>query len=333
MVGAVPIFCSCASIKSITYMTSNKAPIKVVAGIIRDPAGRVLLGQRRPDTHLAGLWEFPGGKVESGETSTEALQRELKEELGINILKTQPFICITHHYPEKSIELQAVEVQSWHGRIQSCEQQKLQWVKIIDLANEAMPAADIPVAKALQLPAQLRISPACKDLDTYLQCLNSDLARGCNFIQLRATNLSLAEQAEFIAKAYQINKRAKATIMVNFGADPGRYDNQLAGLHLKSTQLQRLQQRPIARHKLLSAACHNLDEIRLAEKVQVDFIVLSPLYATKTHPSASPLGEAGFRDLCKQTSLPIYALGGVQPQDLDKIRTFGAQGVAGISAF
>ncbi len=314
-------------------MSQNKLSIKVVAGIIRDPAGRVLLGQRLPGTHLAGLWEFPGGKIEAGESSAQALKRELKEELGIDISSQQAFICITHQYPEKTIQLQALEVHSWQGRIESCEQQNLQWVQVKDLASIKMPAADIPIVKAMQLPAQLRITPSCEDWQAYLQCLKSDLVKGNDFIQLRAANLSPSEQTQLLNSVACIKGRTAAKIIINFGTDPASYQNQLDGLHLKSAQLQQIQQRPIAANKLLSAACHNLEEVRQAEKIGVDFITLSPLYSTSSHPTTKVLGESAFQELCKQTNLPVYALGGVEQSDLAKIRTLGGQGVAGISAF
>lgn len=314
-------------------MSQTKSPIKVVAGIIRDQAGRVLLGQRLPGTHLAGLWEFPGGKIETGESSSQALKRELKEELGIKVTSQLPFICITHQYPEKTIELQVLEVRSWQGKVEGQEQQNLAWIEPQNLMNIDMPAADVPVVGAMQLPSMLRITPQCENWQEYLQCIKDDLQKDYDFIQLRADNLDHAEQSKLITAIADLKAQSKASIMLNFGIESASYTNHLDGLHLKSAQLLQLQQRPLSSDKLVSAACHNLKEIRQAEKIGVNFITLSPLYPTSSHPQKEPLGEGLFQKLCTQTNLPVYALGGVGPDKLERIRTLGGQGIAGISGF
>jgi len=89
--------------------------IDVAAGILRDERGRVLLMQRLPGKHLAGLWEFPGGKVEEGETVEQALVRELDEELGIELRACTPVISLPWHYPGKSVRLHALRVTDWAG--------------------------------------------------------------------------------------------------------------------------------------------------------------------------------------------------------------------------
>lgn len=131
-------------------MNQEKPTINVVAGIIRNPEGQILLGQRRPGTHLEGLWEFPGGKVEVNETLQQALKRELKEELGIQVLKTESLITVNHEYLEKIVHLHVLKVSSWKGQVQSLEQQALQWVNLENLSKIKMPEADIPVVTLLQ---------------------------------------------------------------------------------------------------------------------------------------------------------------------------------------
>ncbi|MBE9549642.1 MAG: 8-oxo-dGTP diphosphatase MutT [Proteobacteria bacterium] len=125
-------------------------PLIVVAGIIRNSKGQILLGQRRPGTHLEGLWEFPGGKVEANETLEQALKRELEEELGIQVSTSQPLITVEHQYPEKKVLLYVLEVSNWLGEVQSLEQQVLQWVNPENLSKIKMPEADIPVVRLLQ---------------------------------------------------------------------------------------------------------------------------------------------------------------------------------------
>ncbi len=132
------------------YMPPTIKPLIVVAGIIRNSKGQILLGQRRPGTHLEGLWEFPGGKVEANETLEQALKRELEEELGIQVSTSQPLITVEHQYPEKKVLLYVLEVSNWLGEVQSLEQQVLQWVNPENLSKIKMPEADIPVVRLLQ---------------------------------------------------------------------------------------------------------------------------------------------------------------------------------------
>ncbi len=105
------------------------ATTHVVAGILRDAQGRVLLAQRPAGKHLAGLWEFPGGKVEEGEAPVDALARELREEIGIVVESAQPLIGIPHAYPEKTILLDVWRVTRYSGTSHSHEGQRLAWVE------------------------------------------------------------------------------------------------------------------------------------------------------------------------------------------------------------
>ena len=104
------------------------------------------------------------------------------------------------------------------------------------------------------------------------------------------------------------------------------------GVHLRAAQLASLQARPWPRPRVVAASCHTLDDIRHAERLDCDFIVLGPVFETATHPGAAPIGWAGFTALREDTALPMYALGGLGAAQVEEARAHGAQGVAAIRA-
>lgn len=127
----------------------------VMAGILVDPAGRVLLAQRPSGKHLAGFWEFPGGKLESGETPLVALARELLEELGVRLLQAIPLIQVPWQYGDRALLLDAWRVTQWQGIPRSLEGQALQWLMPPEIAADTLTPADRPILQALLLTGQL----------------------------------------------------------------------------------------------------------------------------------------------------------------------------------
>src|SRR5471030_2763692 len=134
-------------------------PIHVVAGVLRDPHGNVLLTQRPAGKHLAGMWEFPGGKCEPNEAPQDALRRELREELGIEAGTLERLIAVPWHYREKSIFLDVYRVLDYAGQAHGRETQALRWVSMDEVTQVDMPAAARPVISALRLPRRYLITP------------------------------------------------------------------------------------------------------------------------------------------------------------------------------
>ena len=134
-------------------MSSTDTVFHVVAGILTDASGRVLLAQRAHGSHLAGLWEFPGGKIEAGESAETALRRELHEELAIEIAAAEPLISIPWHYPEKSIVLHALRVREFRGTPHGQQQQQLRWDLPENMTGIPLPPPDRPIVTALRLPS------------------------------------------------------------------------------------------------------------------------------------------------------------------------------------
>jgi 8-oxo-dGTP diphosphatase len=121
----------------------------VVAAALCDDAGRVLIAERPAGKHMAGRWEFPGGKVAPGESEEAALARELKEELGIEMVEAEPMMRLSHRYPDREIELSLWVVRRYRGDPQPLDGQRLKWVKRVQLEAEDILEADRPFVAAL----------------------------------------------------------------------------------------------------------------------------------------------------------------------------------------
>jgi 8-oxo-dGTP diphosphatase len=127
-------------------------PVHVAVGVIFDPQGRVLITRRAPQAHQGDLWEFPGGKVEAGESLVAALTRELREELGIAIGRTSALLEVHYDYGDKSVLLDVHVVWDYSGEARPLEAQPMAWVSPRELTLYAFPAANIPIVTALQGP-------------------------------------------------------------------------------------------------------------------------------------------------------------------------------------
>jgi len=123
--------------------------IRVVAAALYDAAGRVLIAERPPGKHMAGRWEFPGGKLGAGEGEAEALRRELAEELGVEVWAARPFMRLQHAYPDREVELSLWVVERWAGCAAPLDAQRLKWVAPAALHREDILEADRPFVAAL----------------------------------------------------------------------------------------------------------------------------------------------------------------------------------------
>ena len=123
--------------------------IRVVAGALFDAAGRILIADRPAGKHMAGRWEFPGGKIAPGEGDEQALQRELSEELGVEVLAARHFLTLTHGYPDRIVELSMWIVEQYRGEPRALDGQRLKWVAVERLLEEDILEADRPFIEAL----------------------------------------------------------------------------------------------------------------------------------------------------------------------------------------
>jgi 8-oxo-dGTP diphosphatase len=126
-----------------------KLHLLVVAAALYDGDGRVLIAERPAGKHMAGRWEFPGGKVNVGEVEAQALARELREELGIEVTSSRPYMRLTHSYDDRDVELSMWIVERYSGAPQGLDRQRLKWVQPARLLDEDILEADRPFVEAL----------------------------------------------------------------------------------------------------------------------------------------------------------------------------------------
>ncbi len=304
--------------------------IDVAVGVVKNRDGRILIALRDAALHQGGLWEFPGGKVEAGESVETALARELGEELGISIHSFTPLINIKHQYPDLSVRLHVFTVDSFSGEAQGCQGQPIEWVTPEELGRYAFPEANRPIIAAARLPACYAILDDNQP-GLLLANLRHLLAQGHKLIQARLKRIPKESLTNFLEQAYPLCRRHQTILLLNSAAaeiPPGLLD----GVHLTSQDLMSSQYRPEGA-AWLAASCHNLAELKQAEQIGADFAVLAPVLPTQTHPGAATLGWQGFAELVDQVNIPVYALGGMAKPDLARVKQLGGQGIAGISAF
>ena len=302
---------------------------EVVAGVIRDHRGRILLARRTEGRDLAGLWEFPGGKHEPDETPPAALARELREELGIEVEIGAPLIRVPQAYPHKRLSLDVYEISAWRGSVRGLEGQALAWVPPHKLVDYPMPPADVPVVAVLTQPDRYLVTPAPgADDDAWLAALDAALVDGVRRVQLRAPQCDPARWRALAALAVQRCRVAGAQVLVN--ADVALAQELGTGVHLRASQLGEFAQRPLAADVAVAASCHSIAELRAAQALGCDFAVVGSIKPTASHPGAVPLGWEGLAALRETVSLPIYAIGGLVPDDIAEARRHGAQGIAAI---
>jgi 8-oxo-dGTP diphosphatase len=312
------------------------AAIHVMAGVLMDADGRVLLAQRPPGKHLAGSWEFPGGKLEPGESAHDGLARELAEELGIAAEVADPLARIPWAYGEKRLLLDARLVRRWQGVPAALEHTALRWVDphTADLTDLA--PADRAILQALRLPHRYPITPADVPPEARAACagmLRDALMRGERLLQLRLPRWSVAQVRDLAAELLPLAREKGAHLLLNGDPEGARLLGPGAGVQLRAAQLGALAERPLPWSQPVGASCHDDRELALALALGADFATLSPVAVTATHPGAMPLGWATFGALAEAASLPVYALGGMGAGDEAQARALGGQGVSGIRGF
>jgi 8-oxo-dGTP diphosphatase len=300
--------------------------IDVAVAVIKREDGKVLFAERPPGKACAGEWEFPGGKVETGESVRQALDREIREELAISITQARPWITLSHQYPHASVLLHFFIVSGWTGREHGEEGQRLSWQNLSDLTISPLLAANGPVIRALLLPETYAISCA-GDIgeEEFLRRLAEAVDNGLQLLQLREKSLNNSRLRQLIDQILAITEPGGVRILINSDM-PEELTKHFNGLHLTSKHLLQLDNRPD--FKLVAASCHSRQELEHAIKLGLDFAVLSPVNHTRSHPQATPLGLSKMREIITNCPIPVYALGGMSLDQLHEIQSHGAHGIA-----
>lgn len=302
----------------------------VLAALLR--ADRVFIAKRPVAAHQGGCWEFPGGKLEDAETPAQALQRELGEEVGVQVTQARPLIRFPYDYPDRSVFLDVWLVTDFVGEPRGAEGQEVRWIGKAELGNYPFPPANGPILKALTLPRHYLITPdppGSQAWPDFLSGLQRSLERGIRLVQFRAPALDEEEYSKLAAMVIAQCRKFGARILLNH--EPALVQTLGAdGVHLNSTRLGHHATRPLPAGMLVAASCHSQAELVKAENLGCDFAVLSPVQFTATHPQAEPLGWQRFQRMTDAARVPVYALGGMSAEDGERAYWYGAQGIAAI---
>lgn len=307
--------------------------VEVAAAVLQRPAQSgglpdFLLARRPPGKVYAGYWEFPGGKVEPGESVAQALVRELQEEMGITITAATPWLVRRFVYPHATVRLTFFRVTAWTGEIAPLEHSGLAWQVAGTPATVApiLPAND-PIIRALSLPERMAITHAeANGVAAELSRLQQALQDGLRLIQLRDKTLPAAVRLRFASEVVQLASRYQASVCVNDDALLARQAGA-TGLHLSGTRLLACPERP-AGFQWVGASCHTAAELARAAELGLDYALLGPVLPTATHPEHPGLGWTAFAAQVADCELPVFALGGMRQDMLATAQAHRAHGIA-----
>ncbi len=301
--------------------------VEVAAAVLQRSDGSFLLAQRPAGKVYSGYWEFPGGKIEPGETPSQALQRELEEELGVTALCIYPWLTRVFTYTHATVRLYFQRVVQWRGEPQSRESQAFAWQDPGAPGVSPLLPANAFVLKALELPVQYAITDASNSGEQQaLERLDRALSRGLKLLQVREKRLNGPALEKFAAEVVRRCHEHGTRVLINGDADLATRIGA-DGVHLPAACLMEATTRPTGLY-WCGASCHDRREIERAEAIGVDFIVLGPVKRTASHPQATPMGWERFRELASGASIPVYALGGMLSSDLEEAWQNSAHGIA-----
>ena len=300
--------------------------LRVAAAILVRDDGRVLFAQRLPGTPYPGYWEFPGGKLEAGESAHDAVVRELDEELGIRVTRAVPWLLQRYIYPHAHVELNFFRVFGWSGDPRGRNGQAIAWQTPGALEVAPLLPANAVVLRSLELPPVYAVSMAEElGVGAFLESARNAIDGGVKLIQLREKSFTEEQLTRFAGQLLAVGQSSGARILLNGDADVARRLG-CAGVHWTSARLLAAQRRPT--DLLCAASCHDEVELARAVELAVDFVVLGPVFPTPSHATARPLGWTRFEQLARGMPLPVYALGGLVRADLDEAMRHGAHGLA-----
>ncbi|MEO5694280.1 MAG: Nudix family hydrolase [Usitatibacter sp.] len=300
---------------------------EVAAAVIERP-GEFLLAQRPEGKPYPGYWEFPGGKIESGESPREALVRELKEELDIEVTDAAPWITRVYEYTHATVRLHFWRVTGWKGEPKPLERQAIKWQRAGAPDVSPMLPANAPVLASLALPSVMIISDATTHgIDAWISSLAQHVGKERVLVQIREKAMDRQKLQHLLSRALARAQAFGSRVVVN--GDCGSFP-QCDGVHMSAKRLMAATERPPG--SLVGASCHDEAELAQAEKLGLDYAILGPVKQTASHPDAKPIGWERFAQLANGRAMPVYAVGGLTRGDIPEARRHGAHGVALLGA-
>lgn len=344
-------------------MAGAERPITDVAvGVVIDDAGQILVGQRVAGKPYAGWWEFPGGKFEAGEDAHAALVRELDEELGIAVERSDPWVVREHVYEHAHVRLHFRRVLRWRGTARGREGQAIAWCDPAAIPVAPLLPAAIATVRWLALPRRYWLSDATRlGVDPFLAAFEARIRRLAGqwavpanraMVLLREPGLAPSEVGRLADGMRERIRAAGLAGRLPLLASSRHPGLRLAdadddgphwphwphgvGCHLTGRDLEHQRAvvasggAPASRDgpSLLGASCHQPDDLLAAERIGADFAVYGPVLPTASHPRTAGIGWDGLAAAIALTPVPVYALGGVAPADLDRAMRAGAHGIA-----
>lgn len=295
-------------------------PIVDVAIAILIHRGKILVGWREEQQHQGGKHEFPGGKVEQGETPEEACRREIYEEVGIGLKDWHQFDYIHHEYDDIIVNLHLFHSYV-PDELLNLIHQPWAWYTRDQLLHLNFPKANKNIIKRLYWPHLIKISNTLKPVE------NSDA-----LLYWRIEEF----EPQYIEQLTALDEGQRSSLIINIDMwqqlSP-ELQKQIKTVHLKQSQLMNLHKGDLTVGVRYIAACHDAVSLKQAQQIGCDAVFISPVKPTTTHPEAVALGWERFSDLAQNSQIPVFALGGVHPDDLATAQQHGAYGLAGIRNF
>ena len=306
-------------------MTSRPV-VDVAVGVLIRPDGRFLLASRPEGKPYAHYWEFPGGKLEPGETVATALARELHEELGVEITAVNPWVVREFEYPHAHVRLHFCRVVDWQGEPHAREGQAFRFCSLDDLPAGPLLPATVPVLRWLDLAPLYAITDAAgTGFAEFLRRLEHQLERGLRLVLFREPDLD-RPRADPIFRGTLARVRACGGRLLVSSRHPWEWAAAADGVHLTSRDLAACPRRPDA--PWVCASTHDAAQLERAAALGADFAVLGPVLKTTSHPDEPGIGWSAFASIAARTSIPVYAIGGLSPKDLARAQSLGAHGIA-----
>jgi 8-oxo-dGTP diphosphatase len=312
--------------------------LRVAVAVLQRPNGRVLVAHRDPARHQGGGLEFPGGKIEPGESPVEALERELAEEIGVRPRRSAFLISVPYRYRDRTVVLEVYRVTGWDGQPTALEGGAVEWQALAELDTAAFPSANHAIVAALTGPERSPVTSPIAEADrATVEALASmcrrQIERG-RLVRVRRGPVGTAGWRRLIDRlsAVAVSTGGGRLVVDARGTNVSRLP-QAVGLHLPAAQARQCYERPVASGRLLTCACHDAAELEHAHTLAADWAYVGPVHSTPSHPEVEAQGWAGFSRLAQHARVSLYAIGGLTPDDLGTARSAGAVGVAGIRAF